>query len=207
MGRLCSFVFAGIVLAVMFAGSGLAATAQLSQADLAALAKGEPFVRVTRVAPPSVLGAAGKTLAGIDIKAPPEAVFAVLRDCKRIMRVIKSMTSCTVRKSDPKGLWEERVTSSAPSAVLPTFKSVSRFDFAPFRQIKFRQLEGTMDYAFGQWDLVPASDRKTTRLYYQVSIGTSIPIPESLISTLISNDLPRTLKAFREEVLRGVPRP
>ncbi len=138
MGRLCSFVFAGIVLAVMFAGSGLAATAQLSQADLAALAKGEPFVRVTRVAPPSVLGAAGKTLAGIDIKAPPEAVFAVLRDCKRIMRVIKSMTSCTVRKSDPKGLWEERVTSSAPSAVLPTFKSVSRFDFAPFRQIKFR---------------------------------------------------------------------
>lgn len=175
----------------------------LTQAELTALSRGEAVVRVTRDTQSKSVSS-GQGFAAIDIPAPPEAVFAAMTDCARAKRYVKNLVSCKVLQRDPKGAWEVRETMVRLSIALPDFRAVARLDYVPPKQIRFRQTEGSFDYAQGQWDLMPFREGRTTRVFYRVRAGTSIPIPEFVIQGLIETDLPETLKALRAEVLRVV---
>ena len=177
------------------------ATEALTQAELNALLRGEAVVRVSRDAQSKSVSS-GQGFAAIDIPAPPEAVFAAMTDCARAKRYVKNLVSCKVLQRDPKGAWEVRETMVRLSVALPDFRAVARLDYDRPKQIRFRQTEGSFDYAQGQWDLMAYREGRTTRVFYRVRAGTSIPIPEFLLQNLIETDLPETLKALRAEVLR-----
>ncbi len=178
-----------------------AASETLTKSELATLSKGEPVVRVLRDANSKSV-ASGRAFAAIDIPAPPEAVFAALTDCARAQRYVKNLVSCKSVKRDPGGAWELRETQIHLSIALPDFKAVARMDYVRPKQIRFKQVEGSFDYAEGQWDLVAFREGRTTRAFYRARVGTSIPVPEFVIQSVIETDLPGTLKGLRNEVLR-----
>lgn len=195
------FVF--LVSLLMWLPSAAWAVAPLTPAEVAALLKGETVVRVT-ADPSSKSIASGNAFAAIDIPAPPAAVFAVLTDCARAKRIVKNMVSCKVLQRDPGGAWEVRETMVRLSVALPDFRAVARLDFVRPTQLRFKQTEGNFDYAQGQWDLMGFREGRSTRAFYRIRAGTSVPIPEFVIQGMIQNDLPETLKALRAEVLRGL---
>jgi ribosome-associated toxin RatA of RatAB toxin-antitoxin module len=178
----------------------------LTKGEMDTLLKGEPVVRVTRDAQ-SKSFASGRAFAAIDIPVPPAMVFAALTDCERAKKFVKNLVSCKITSRDPNGLWEVRETQMRLSVALTDFRSVARMEYTRPTQIRFKQIEGTLDYAEGKWDLAPMRDGKATRVFYQVRAGTSIPVPEFVIQDLIKTDLPDTLKALRKEVLRGALAP
>jgi ribosome-associated toxin RatA of RatAB toxin-antitoxin module len=188
-------------LALTFAVPARAAET-LTRAEMAALSKGEPVVRVMRDAQSKSV-ASGQAFSAIDIPTPPEAVFAALTDCARVTRYVKNLVSCKILKHDPMGAWDIRETIMSLSMALPNFRAVARLDYVRPKQIKFQQTEGNFDYAQGQWDLAPFREGKATRVFYRVRAGTSFPVPEFVIQNLIESDLPETLKALRAEAVRG----
>jgi ribosome-associated toxin RatA of RatAB toxin-antitoxin module len=193
--------FVSILLLFFWPGASFAAD-ELSRADVALLQKGEPVVRVMRDAQSKSL-ASGRAFAAIDVPVPPDAVFAALTDCARAKTYVKNLVSCRVVKRDPKGAWEIRETMLRVSIALPDFRAVARVDYVRPKQVRFQQTEGSFDYAQGQWDLMPFRDGRATRLFYRVRAGTSVPIPEYVIQSVIESDLPSTLKALRAEAVRG----
>lgn len=196
--------------AVLAAGLALLSSAfasdRLSKAEIAVLLKGDPVVRVTRDEQSKSL-TSGRAFAAIDIPAPPAAVFAALTDCARAKRYVKSLASCRALKRDPAGLWEVRETLVRVSVALPEFRAVARLDLIPSKQIRFKQTEGSFDYAEGQWDLAPFAENQKTRVFYHVRAGTSIPVPEFVLQNVIESDLPETLKGLRREVLSAALAP
>lgn len=194
-------VVAGVLLM-----SAAYASDSLTPAEIAKVSKGEPVVRVLRDEN-SKSFASGRAFAAIDIPTPPEAVFAALTNCDRAKRYVKNLKTCRTVKRDPNGAWEVRETTIHVSVALPDFRAVARLDFVRPTQVKFKQTEGSFDYAEGQWDLVPFREGRTTRVFYRVRAGTSVPVPEFVIQSLIENDLPQTLKGLRNEVLRGALAP
>lgn len=189
------------LFAILLTGSALAADT-LTKEDLAKLSKGEPIVKVTRDAKSKSL-ASGRAFAAIDIPAPPEAVFAALTDCARVKVYVKNLVSCRVVQRDPKGAWEVRETVMRISVAMPDFRAVARVEFSRPQQIRFKQIEGNFDYAEGQWDLMPFREGRMTRVFYRVRAGTSMPIPEFVIQSMIETEVPETLKALRAETVRG----
>jgi ribosome-associated toxin RatA of RatAB toxin-antitoxin module len=89
------------------------------------------------------------------------------------------------------------------SVAMPDFRAVARVEFSRPQQIRFKQIEGNFDYAEGQWDLMPFREGRTTRVFYRVRAGTSMPIPEFVIQSMIETEVPETLKALRAEAVRG----
>lgn len=194
--------YAVIAMVWMMCAVNAMAADTLTSADLAKLSKGEPVVRVTRDAA-SKSFASGSAFAVIDVPTPPEAVFAALTDCARLKVILKNLVSCRSLKRDPGGKWEIRETIMRVSVALPDFRAVARMDYTPPRQVRFKQTEGNFDYAEGQWDLVPFREGRTTRLFYRVRAGTSMPVPEFVIQNVIETELPETLKGIRAEAVRG----
>jgi ribosome-associated toxin RatA of RatAB toxin-antitoxin module len=189
------------VCAVVSAANGYADT--LTAAEQAVLARGEPVVRFVRDPGSATSWASGRAFAAIDIPAPPEAVFRTLSDCRRLLRVASNLISCRALRRDPKGAWEDRETVVSVSQFLPNFRAVARVDYFPYRTIRFKQTEGNFDFLEGQWDLSPFRSGRATRAFYRVRAGTSVPVPEMVIQSLIETEVPATLKALRDEVLRG----
>jgi hypothetical protein len=148
---------------VCFALSTAAPAADvLTKADVAVLLKGEPVTRVMRDEMSKSI-TSGRAFAAIDIPTPPDAVYAALTDCARARRYVKSLASCKALKRDPAGTWEIRETLVRVSIALPEFRAVARLDYVRPKQIRFRQTEGSFDYAEGQWDLLPFRDGRATR--------------------------------------------
>lgn len=195
-----------VLLGVITMISGAQASDTLSKAEIATLLKGDPVVRVTRDEKSKSV-TSGRAFAAVDIPAPPSAVFAALTDCSRAKRYVKSLVSCRALKRDPAGLWEVRETMVRVSIALPDFRAVARLDFIPGQQIRFKQTEGSFDYAEGQWDLVPFGENRNTRVFYKVRAGTSIPVPDFVLQNVIESDVPETLRGLRREVLRAALAP
>jgi hypothetical protein len=191
---------AAAIVWILFATDAMAAET-LTSNDLAKLLKGEPVVRVTRDAA-SKSFASGSAFAVIDVPTPPEAVFVAMTDCARLKVILKNLVSCRSLKRDPAGAWEIRETIMRVSVALPDFRAVARLDYTPPRQVRFKQTEGNFDYAEGQWDLVPFREGRTTRLFYRVRAGTSMPVPEFVIQNAIETELPATLKGIRAEAIK-----
>ena len=148
----------------------------------------------------------GRIEAVIDIAAPPPAVFAVMTDCARTLKFVDQLTACKVLETSPDGSYDIREHHSRWLAILPEMVSVFRSDYIPDREIRFSRVRGDLKFLKGSWQLQPMSGGRATRLSYEARVGIGMPIPGFIIRASLEADVPRLLKALRDEVLRGAKR-
>lgn len=145
----------------------------------------------------------GRIMAVIDIAAPPPAVFAAMTDCSRALKFVDQLTVCKVLETGPDGSYDIREHHSRWLAILPETVSVFRSDYVQDREIRFSRVSGDLKFLKGSWRLQPMSGGSATRLIYDARVGVGMPIPGFMIRASLEADVPRLLKALRDEVLRG----
>lgn len=170
----------------------------LSSDDRAALARGEPIVRVTEAVAP----ADGAVFAAIDIAAPPSRVWAVLYDCAGATRFMENLKSCAVLESGPDAAWDIREHRVQWTSFLPELRSVFRSEYRHQASIRFQRVEGDLAFLDGEWTLVPLPGGKGTRLVYDTRVGFHALVPSFIVRNALTDDIPGFLKTIRAEVLR-----
>jgi ribosome-associated toxin RatA of RatAB toxin-antitoxin module len=190
-------------LAPLFMGiASEAGPRQLSAADEAALASGQVIVDVA----PDPQGAAGQVDAVIDIPASAGQLWKVMLDCDRAPRFLAGLQSCTVLKESADKKWDIREHRVQWSSLFPVVRSVFRSDYEPMHEIRFSRVEGDLELLEGSWRLEPLKGKAVTRLYYHARVDPGIRLPNIIVRSVIENDMPKTLKALRKEVI-GDSRP
>ena len=189
---------AALLVAMMALSVGFAPAraAPLTATELARLAAGEIVVNVAA----DDRGAAGRIEAAVDIPAPPPVVWRVMLNCTRAVRYVTGLESCRVIEADPAGRWDVREHKVNLLTLVPRIRNVFRSDYEPYRTIKFSRVDGDLSTLEGAWTFEPIRDGAATRLRYQARIGLSAPIPDFMVRSAIDSDLPRMLKALRQEV-------
>jgi uncharacterized membrane protein len=193
---------AGLLLAcglLILGGASKAGPRVLSAADEAALASGEVIVDVA----PDPQGAAGQVDAVIDIPAPADQLWRVMLDCARAPHYLAGLRSCTVLKESADKKWDVREHKVQWSSFFPVVRSVFRSDYDPVHEIRFSRVEGDLKQLEGTWRLEPLKGKAVTRLYYHARIDPGLLLPSAIIRSVIENDVPKTLKALRQEVTGG----
>lgn len=145
----------------------------------------------------------GRITAAIDIPAPPTAVFAAMVDCTRALKFVAQLTVCKVLETSADGSYDIREHHSRWLAVLPETVSVFRSDYIPDREIRFSRVSGDLKFLKGSWKLQPMASGRSTRVVYDARVGVSMPIPGFMIRSSLEADVPKLLKALRDEVVSG----
>ncbi|HAH10112.1 MAG TPA: hypothetical protein DCL54_15510 [Alphaproteobacteria bacterium] len=176
---------------------------QVAGGDAALLSKGEPLVRSK--ADPE--GGSGVIEGCIDIPVAPATLWELMLDCAKAKQFLEDLVECRVTERDSAGAWDVREQVMDVSALLPNLRSVFRSDYTLHREIRFRQLSGNLDLMEGHWRLRPFADGQSTRLTYRARIASSLPVPDSLIRSILAGEAPRTLTLLRREAIAmGAPR-
>lgn len=183
-------------IATLLAAIAPAHAAPLTAADLTRLAAGEIVVSVAA----DDRGAAGRVEAAVDIPAPPPVVWRIMLDCTRAVRYVTGLESCRIVEADPAGRWDVREHRINLLTLVPRIRNVFRSNYEPYRAIAFSRVDGDLSTLEGVWTLEPIQAGAATRLRYQARIGLSAPIPDFVVRSAIESDLPRMLKALRQEV-------
>ncbi len=171
----------------------------IGPAEQARLADGEVLISVEPDAQPSV----ARIVAAIEIAAAPSRVWATMLDCARAPKLIGGLVSCRILQRDPKGLWDVREHRVSWIALFPAVRSVFRSAYVIDQSISFQRVEGDIDILEGDWTLEALRGGAATRLRYAARVGKETVVPGFMIRAAISNDVPKTLRSLREEVLRG----
>jgi ribosome-associated toxin RatA of RatAB toxin-antitoxin module len=158
----------------------------------------EPVVRV--VADPA--GASARVTASIDIGVPSERIWRVMLDCQRATRFVAGLKSCRVVNRGADGAWDVREHVIQWLWPLPAIRSEFRSDYVTHRSIRFRRTSGDLKVLEGNWTLEPLA-RAGTRLKYEARIDPGFAVPNALVRQAVQSDLPRTLKAIRDEATRS----
>lgn len=186
-------IFAGIMV---WLSPAIAAERTYDAEQLRRLKAGEVLVDVR--ADPQ--GATGLITATIDIKAPPQVLWAVMLDCERSKRITPSLKVCRVTQKSNDGLSDVREHVVQWVWPLPAVRSVFASQYRPFEQIRFQRIEGDLEFLEGIWQLEPLRQGAATRLTYTARITPGWPVPGALVRSAIEADIPKTLTALRAEV-------
>ncbi len=158
---------------------------------------------VVQVEPDPSGEADGRIDAVIDIAAPPAKVWTVMLDCTRALKFIEGLKSCRVLERGPNGAWDIREHRNKWLMILPEMRSVFRSDYVQEKEIKFNRVDGDFKFMQGSWGLEPLTGGTSTRLTYHSRIGISAPIPGFILRGALQSDIPKRLKALREDVETG----
>lgn len=183
-------------LAVLLALSATPALAlDLPAKAEALLQRGKPYVEVR----PDPDGSSGLILGAIDVRAPIEAVWAVVTDCDLAPKMVTSLKSCRVVERDPAGRWEVREQVSK-GGLLPSVRSVFRSDFDKPRVIRFHRVGGDLQVLEGQWRLDPQPDGDI-RVTYENRVAAPFNVPGPIARVVLRHDVPMALLALRREAM------
>ena len=186
----------------------IAATAAIVAMTLANTSLAETdATRVRRVAAGEIVieveavpgTAAGRVTALLDIPASHRRVWQIMLDCKRSMKIVDGLKSCTVTAADPGGRWDVREHLVQWAWPLPIVRSVFRSDYMEFTRIAFRRIGGDLKALEGSWQLEPIAAGRATRLHYEAVVDPGVPLPGFLVRNAIETDFRKTLAALRRE--------
>jgi ribosome-associated toxin RatA of RatAB toxin-antitoxin module len=189
------------VLAAPFSMLFTGAAQGLSADQLKKLKSGEALVSVEEDSGE----ADGHIEAVIEIAAAPHRVWQVMTDCARAPRFVTGLKSCRVVEQDQRGAWDVREHRSKYLSMLPETVSVFRSDYALDKDIRFERVSGSLRFLKGSWHLESLDGGASTRLSYSVRVGISAPVPGFMIRSALESDVPKLMKALREEVVTGKP--
>ena len=175
-------------------GGGWVADAEVQQR----LAAGEVVVQAATASDAD--GSRGRVRAAVLIKAKPEAIWAVLIDCREALKFVPGLKLCRRIDGAPDGRWQEIEQEIHYSWVLPSVRNVLRADCVPPQRIDFRRISGDLKQEDGSWLLKPTADGSATVVEYEMYLDPGFWIPQWLVTRTLRRDLPAALSGLRERV-------
>jgi len=142
----------------------------------------------------------GAASASMDVRAPPEAVWAVLADCPNATRFMRNLLSCRVL--DHGDGWEVREHRVRGGPFLGVLRNVSRITLEPTRRMSFRRIEGDWSRSEGEWRLTPIDGGRGTHVEYEINAAINGGLPAGVSQSFLYSSVRSTLAALRREAER-----
>ena len=200
-GRSPGLAFLTLVLARALLGStaNAADTGWLADTDVQRrLAEREVVVQSATAVDPG--RPRGRVRAAVLIRAQPEAVWAVMIDCREALGFVPGLRLCRRVDGAPDGRWQDVEQEIRYSWFLPTVHNVLRADCDRPHRIDFHRISGDLKQEEGTWVLTPTSDGSGTVVEYEMYLDPGFWIPQALINRSLRKDLPAALAGLRERV-------
>jgi uncharacterized protein YndB with AHSA1/START domain len=142
----------------------------------------------------------GRVRAAVLIRAQPEAVWAVMTDCRQTTQFVPGLRRCRRIEGAPDGRWEDIEHEIRYSWFLPTVRYVFRADYERPRRIDFHRISGDLKQEEGTWVLTRTADGSGTVVEYEMYLDPGFWIPQALVNRSLRKDLPAALAGLRERV-------
>jgi uncharacterized protein YndB with AHSA1/START domain len=147
----------------------------------------------------------GRARAAVLIRARPEAVWAVMTDCRQTLLFVPGLKRCRRIDGAPDGRWEDIEHEIRYSWFMPTVRYVFRADYERPRRIDFHRVSGDLKEEEGTWLLTPTPDGVATVVEYEMYLDPGFWIPQILVERSLRKDLPAILTGLRERVEQPPP--
>jgi uncharacterized protein YndB with AHSA1/START domain len=167
------------------------------------LAGGEVVVQTATAADPD--HPRGSVLAAVLIRARPEAVWAVMTDCRQALEFVPGLRRCRRVDSAPDGHWEDIEQEIRYAWYLPAVRYVLRADYDRPHRIDFHRISGDLKREEGAWVLTATPDGAATVVDYEMYLDPGFWIPQALVNRSLRKDLPAALLGLRERVEHALP--
>lgn len=144
----------------------------------------------------------GRVRAAVLIRARPEAIWAVITDCREALQFVPGLKLCRRLDGAPDGRWANIEQEIHYSWFLPTVDNVLRADCDRPHRIDFHRVSGDLKQVEGSWLLAPSSDGSATVVEYEMYLDPGFWIPQWLITRTLRKDVPGALAGLRERLER-----
>lgn len=175
-----------------------AAEPNLDWLDRRTLAAGEVQVELLRGA----RALTAEIRLAVEIDAPPEAIWAVLKACEVAPEYVPNVQACRRLEELDGGRADLFVQIIKPIFFMPSFEHVFRLDYTPFSHIGVHRVSGPIETLDGGWWLLPQENGHTL-LVYELAIDPGMPVPRFMVRATLKRDLPQVLAAVRERAERA----
>ncbi len=132
----------------------------------------------------------------IVIDVPPSVLMGVICDFGAYPRFLPDMEDATVLRSEPASSpkrWTVRYAIRIIRRVEYTLDHVREGD----TRLRWALVEGAFKSNNGSWELEPLDGGARTRATYTLEIDLGMFVPGSVLKTLLEQNLPATLEAFK----------
>jgi hypothetical protein len=136
------------------------------------------------------------------IRAGPEAIWAVMTDCRQTLRFVPGLKYCRRLGGAPDGSWEDIEQEISYAWYLPTVRYVCRAHYVRPHRIDFHRISGDLKRQEGTWMLTATPDGAATVVEYQMYLDPGFWIPQALVNRTLRKDVPAALAGLRERVER-----
>ena len=140
----------------------------------------------------------GSVRAAVWIRASPEAVWAVITDCRQTLSFVPGLKRCRSVRRAADGSWEDIEHEVRYAWFLPSVRYVFRASYQRPERIDFRRVSGDLKAEEGSWRLSPAA--AGTLVEYQMYLEPGFWVPRPLVTRTLRQDLPAALAGLRERV-------
>lgn len=128
----------------------------------------------------------------IEIDVPPAALMRVICDFAAYPRFLPDMVDVTVLRAEPTR-WTVKYALRIIRRVEYTLDHVREGD----TRLRWALVEGAFKSNNGGWELEPLDGGTRTRATYTLDIDIGMFVPGSVLKTLLEQNLPATLAAFK----------
>lgn len=142
--------------------------------------------------------ARGRVRAAVRIDASPEAIFAVVTDCREALSFVPGLKHCRLVDRAADGSWQDVEHDVRYSWLLPSVRYVFRALYERPSRIDFHRISGDLKEEEGTWLLTRTPDGGGTVVEYEVYLDPGFWIPRSLVTHSLRKDIPAVLTGLRE---------
>ncbi|HWW32808.1 MAG TPA: SRPBCC family protein [Steroidobacteraceae bacterium] len=167
------------------------------------LAEGEVVVQTASAVDPE--RPRGRVRAAVLIRARPEAIWAVMTDCRQTPLFVPGLRRCRRIDGAPDGRWEDIEHEVRYSWFMPTVRYVFRAEYDRPHRIDFHRISGDLKEQEGTWLLTQTPDGAATIVEYDLYLEPGFWVPQILINRTLRKDLPAILTGLRERAERPPP--
>ena len=167
------------------------------------LAEGEVVVQTASAVDPD--SPRGRVRAAVLIRARPEAIWAVMTDCRQTPLFVPGLRRCRRIDGAPDGRWEDIEHEVRYSWFMPTVRYVFRAEYDRPHRIDFHRISGDLKEQEGTWLLTQTPDAAATIVEYDLYLEPGFWVPQVLINRTLRKDLPAILTGLRERAERPPP--